>query len=492
MNYFSDTFKVDDALLEKHGAVNVSLINDMPLFIDPFLLFQSKKPKYKKLHTQIIDYLHFLQIRSEKRNPSDGDLQNLYCFKEVKQNWLGFSKHGNQGTGLSIKFARELHTGLKDIFTGFNQVAITESSHLEKLCLLSDGVGRDHVSDFTCNLIKDFICTYTETFAIKHIDPKYIKRVTVARAVFHPRTASWGPKEYSLPWLTNKRDFVLLTPRDILTRDDAWISRSDFFDKFATLPISIADTAIRSSLNSYLAEELDRRKEKGKVTHANKIAAYKATLRKFPIIADVYIANQEQNGEEAKVRAEDKTLRTEKQFIIGVRDILGILEAESSYFQHGRDTLDESRIKINYLKDVIENKGGHRLFKQDQRRSLTENDLQILMRLVWYGTPSDFGTEANDGRGPADFKVSRGATDKTIIEFKLGSNSRLEHSLKKQLEIYQRASGAKNGIFVIFVFERSETIRVKAVLKRLGMSEGLDCVIIDARGDNKPSASKAN
>lgn len=492
MNFFSDTFRVDDALLEKYGAVNVSLINDMPLFIDPFLLFQSKKPKYKKLHDEIISYLEFLQTRSDRRNPDSGELENLYCFKEVKQNWLGFSKSGNKGTGLSIKFAKELHVGLKDIFTSFGDATITKSSHMEKLCLLTDGVGRDHISDFTCNLVKDYLCKYTETFASRHIDPKYIKRVSVPRAVFHLKTASWAPKEYNLPYLASERDFVLLTPRDMLTRDDAWISRTDFFDKFATLPISISDNAIRSSLNSYLAEELDRRKEKGKVSHASKMAAYKATLRKFPIIADVYIADQERNGEEASVRAEDKISRTEQQFIAGVRDILGILETKSDYFKHGRNTLEESRMKIGYLKDVIENKGGHKLFKQDHRRSLTENDLQVLMRLVWFGTPSDFGAEANDGRGPADFKVSRGAKDKTIIEFKLASNSRLEHSLKKQLEIYQKASSAKNGIFVIFVFERTEVIRVKAIFKRLGMYEGQDCVIIDARGDNKPSGSKAN
>ena len=41
-------------LLEKYGAFNISLINDMPLFVDPFLLFYSEKEEYKKYETQLI------------------------------------------------------------------------------------------------------------------------------------------------------------------------------------------------------------------------------------------------------------------------------------------------------------------------------------------------------------------------------------------------------------------------------------------------------
>ncbi len=39
--YFSDFFEVLPALLEEYGAFNISLLNDLPLFIDPFLLFNS-------------------------------------------------------------------------------------------------------------------------------------------------------------------------------------------------------------------------------------------------------------------------------------------------------------------------------------------------------------------------------------------------------------------------------------------------------------------
>jgi hypothetical protein len=38
------------------------------------------------------------------------------------------------------------------------------------------------------------------------------------------------------------------------------------------------------------------------------------------------------------------------------------------------------------------------------------------------------GTEVNDGRGPADFKIARGAGDKTIV--KLAKNSHLKRNLE--------------------------------------------------------------
>jgi hypothetical protein len=55
--YFSDFFNVDEDIIESYGAVNISLINDIPLFIDPFLLFNSERSEYQTIHRAIIEYL---------------------------------------------------------------------------------------------------------------------------------------------------------------------------------------------------------------------------------------------------------------------------------------------------------------------------------------------------------------------------------------------------------------------------------------------------
>lgn len=56
MVYFSDIFNIDESILEAYGAMNISLLNDIPLFIDPFLLYASEKPEYRRLHENILDY----------------------------------------------------------------------------------------------------------------------------------------------------------------------------------------------------------------------------------------------------------------------------------------------------------------------------------------------------------------------------------------------------------------------------------------------------
>src|SRR5258708_39534689 len=62
--YFSDYFSVLPRVIEDYGAFNISLLNDLPLFIDPFLLFNSKRSEYRALHDHMIRYLRFLRDKS--------------------------------------------------------------------------------------------------------------------------------------------------------------------------------------------------------------------------------------------------------------------------------------------------------------------------------------------------------------------------------------------------------------------------------------------
>src|SRR2546430_5206137 len=103
--YFTDFFDVDPAVLERYGAFNVSLVTDLPLFVDPFLLFNSKKKQYQALHSEIIRYLVFLRDKAHAGALDDGLVKSWYLFPEVKQNWLGFTTTGNGGSGLGKDFA---------------------------------------------------------------------------------------------------------------------------------------------------------------------------------------------------------------------------------------------------------------------------------------------------------------------------------------------------------------------------------------------------
>jgi hypothetical protein len=142
----------------------------------------------------MIEYLRFLKEKSAADQSLDsGLLTAWYMFPEVEQNWLGFSAMGNHGHGLGRTFAEALHTNLGKIFGSFGKEKVTRGSHLEKLCLIRDGVGRDNISDFTNNLIHEFLLDYTHAFAVRHIDPSLRRKVTVRKCGRQDERLSLAP-----------------------------------------------------------------------------------------------------------------------------------------------------------------------------------------------------------------------------------------------------------------------------------------------------------
>lgn len=144
-----------------------------------------------------------------------------------------------------------------------------------------------------------------------------------------------------------------------------------------------------------------------------------------------------------------------------------------------------------FLKDIIENKDGYRTFYLKGNPIGTEEDLHIMYRLTWRGSPSDVNREVNNGRGPVDFKLSRGNRDKTLVEFKLARNSKLKNNLEKQVAIYEKANDTQKSIKVILFFTEEEHEKVLRYMGELKIKDHKNIVLIDARRDNKLSASNA-
>jgi hypothetical protein len=147
--------------------------------------------------------------------------------------------------------------------------------------------------------------------------------------------------------------------------------------------------------------------------------------------------------------------------------------------------------KIGQFKNYIENNDGYKVIGAALKVTRTEDVVQLFFGLAWLDSTYDVNREVNNGRGPVDFKVSKGSTNKTIIEFKLGSNTSLKRNLQKQAEIYGAANNTQNIIKVIFVSTEEESKSVKRILDELKMTNLENVIVIDARSDNKPSASVA-
>lgn len=485
--YFSDFFDIDEDIIESYGAVNISLINDMPLFVDPFLLFNSDKAEYQQIHSEIIKYLLFLQEQAQRYpTPPDGMLSSWYLFSEVKQTWLGFSLEGNSGRGLGVNFARTLHEGLRTLFKEFGKEKITQSSHLEKLCLISPLVGRDKISDFTTNFIKKYILEYTAAFATAYLDLAKCKRFTVPKVEFNFETHTWISREYILPCLNN--DYVLLTPKDMLTRSDTFINRADMVSNLQNIAPAVDDASLRFALNQYLADVLPRKKKE--MSRKEKRRAVERLLEEYPELIDYYIRYKEEREAEATFISKQVVQEVKQLFNYQLQDLVKLLWNDTGFYSYQGSSYDEAYQRIMFLKSVIEDMDGYRVFYLNGAPIHRESDLQIMYRLVWYATEFDVNREVNNGRGPVDFKISKGSCDSTLVEFKLASNSKLRKNLANQVEIYKKANHTDRAIKVILYFTQEEYERVTEVLEDLNLIDCRDIVLINAIG-NKVSASNA-
>ena len=151
--FFTEKFQVSSEILKSYGAVDISLICDVPLFVDPMLIFNSDNERYTELHNNIIHYFYFLYTKATQ-GLTPKEIDAWFNFSEVPNNWLGYSLCGNKGLALGKKYANFLYD---NIAFAIDTHSISKSTHIEKVMLLYEGSGKDKISDLTVNLIKGFL-----------------------------------------------------------------------------------------------------------------------------------------------------------------------------------------------------------------------------------------------------------------------------------------------------------------------------------------------
>lgn len=481
--YFSDRFQVNPKVLDKYGAFDISVTSDLPLFIDPFLLFNSAKSKYQALHESMIEYLRFLKSKANA-DLTGGLIDAWYRFPEVRQNWLGFVEGGNAGHGLGRGFAVDLNAALVSLLPDFGSETVTESTHLEKLALIRAGVGRDTISDFTTNLIKHHLCQYTEGFTRKHIDESMSRDFAVPRVAFNRQTETWMSGEYHLPNLDG--DFVLLTPKDLLTRDDTWINHTDMVHSFDRLLAAVDDVQLRSQVQNYIARRLSENP-----TPKERKQAQARTIREFPILVDLYIKAREEDKDDATSISAERTADTHSVLVSQVKVAAADLAAKTTLYAKPWTSYDEAAEAVALFKHYVEHQDGYTLINRGSGKPFSsEKEVQTFFGLLLARSRFDVNREPNNGRGPVDFKISNGALDKSLIEFKLAKSSSLKRNLEKQVEIYKVANKTPNAMKVVIAYTDAEIEKVGRVLSELGLTDDPSVVLVDARSD-KPSASVA-
>ena len=139
------------------------------------------------------------------------------------------------------------------------------------------------------------------------------------------------------------------------------------------------------------------------------------------------------------------------------------------------------------------NKGWEVIQEADSRKKE-----KILQRVIHLSGTSyikannlDMSCEPDEGRGPVDFKISRGQ-DITIVEVKLTSNNQYLHGFEVQIEEYGKAEQTDNLVYVLVDLGNPEKVQKVCDLRNRKVDEDIKVpklVIIDAT--KKESASRA-
>ena len=495
---FSDEFEIDSKLVNEYGAINISLVCDIPLFIDPLLIFNSSKKEYQELHKGIIKYFHFLAKKAQNEL-NDAEIKTWFTFKEVCNNWLGYSLEGNKGSALNMDFAKILY---KNIGFVLNTSGVSQGQHAEKIMLLYDGSGKDKISDMIVNLIKSYLCEYTEEFAKKYLSCG-CKNIVVDKAGFNYETESFFAKEYYLPYIINekgKEEYVLLTPKDILREEEPTINKRDFYDNMDSVLETVDNDVLRAQISNYIRiavlsyeEEMrnlqkePRQKEIKKI----KLKAFEEMAEKNPILYDYYIKIKENDSEEIQKKCLSEVNEQLTKLIENAKIFCNIVKQFGYVANEKLTAKDESRERIKFFKHVIEDCDAYKNLYYNDECIATEDDLNRMFRFVWANTRFKADFETNNGRGEADVVVSEGINNQCVVEFKLAKNSKLKKVLQ-QAEIYCKANGCNEKIIAIFYFSESEYKKVNKWIEENNLSNLLekDIFLIDCRADNKVSGSK--
>jgi hypothetical protein len=105
----------------------------------------------------------------------------------------------------------------------------------------------------------------------------------------------------------------------------------------------------------------------------------------------------------------------------------------------------------------------------------------------------DITPEAETGRGPVDFKVSSGFSDRVLVEVKLSNNPGLLHGYATQLELYKKAQQTTKAVYLVVdvggMGNKLNLVHAQRDAARARRETVSEIVVVD--GKEKKSASKA-
>lgn len=459
--FYSDIFKVSKKSLNKYDVFDGFVDKDSKYYIVPSKLQNIKIDEFKNSYETYKQFFKNIITILDKSSGNDKlyrDVQRRYQLREIGNIGLGYSQDGKNGSAIGPKLARTLTQSSFELV----EAGIKDPEIFQLVGLLEEGIGADRISDITIGiLIEDFL-NYTQNVASK--------------LNIQTREFSYKAKSYKLPYY--QTNFILFCPKSLLTDLPVAFDRDDIGR------VCSHNEDLRSNVNQIIADGFT----KGGIT------IFKRNLKKL-LLSNPKLASELISTYKNKSTIYDFENDPNGDFIW--KEIADItFEHNPLYIKSSEKPIDIVNAICSKFQDLVENNGLWKFFHNTDGSHKNENFSQMLFFSIAQSyceaNNLDLSPEVDSGRGPIDFKISKGHNDKINVEIKLSSNNLL-HGYTKQLPIYDKAEKTNKSIFLIMQLYDNHDKKIENVFKYKKDNETLDnklpnIVVVDAT--TKKSASK--
>lgn len=201
---------------------------DVPLYLDPFLLWKSPSMQDNSLHTALTNSFNHLGQLFLKGNEKEA-VDYLTRSSECQEVGLGNAKNK-----VGRQIGNKLSYDILNLYKNIPQVNKSGFTHFEEIQLFVDNISKDRISDISCNFIKSFLIDYTIEQCEKNNIP--IEKVLVTN-VYDYKKNKFVDEEVYLPINPTNRDPIILVPKRWL-RYLPWINYDDYFSGYISKLVS--------------------------------------------------------------------------------------------------------------------------------------------------------------------------------------------------------------------------------------------------------------
>lgn len=219
----SKYFELNKKTQRELDFVDIDLIKDTELFIDPWLI-KGKDTDFSQESTHYLQsYFEELLKNIHKKN-EEKSLELLNHLHEVDWTRLGYSKKGVRGKAIAKEHASQIYNALKQ-----SKAVETEAlKDIEDTALLIPGIDRDKISDMVTNVIMPILVTYTHEQSRLHGIP--FDKKPLRWNFWNSVHKKWEVSvDFHLPSYDGKP--ILLVPKAIVSAN-LLVNSEDFYNKY--------------------------------------------------------------------------------------------------------------------------------------------------------------------------------------------------------------------------------------------------------------------